>query len=150
MVFSLALHFTRSPAVAEELAQDVFLELYQNLRSIESPAHLRFWLRKVTTNRCIDLARKMKHQPQVSLEDAPELSFTQEMPDTALRRALQTMVAALPEKPRLVVILRYQEDLEPAEIAELLEMPIATVKSHLRRSLQILREKMSRRTGEMI
>jgi RNA polymerase sigma-70 factor (ECF subfamily) len=55
------------------------------------------------------------------------------------------MVASLPEKARMVVVLRYQEDLTPTEIAEVLEMPVNSVKSHLRRSLALLREKMSSR-----
>jgi RNA polymerase sigma-70 factor, ECF subfamily len=62
---------------------------------------------------------------------------------------LRRIVATLPERPRLVVTLRYQEDLDPAEIAEILDMPLNTVKSHLRRSLAILREKMSRTLGVM-
>jgi len=55
------------------------------------------------------------------------------------------MVTSLPEKARIVVVLRYQEDLTPTEIAEILEMPVNSVKSHLRRSLALLREKMSSR-----
>jgi RNA polymerase sigma-70 factor (ECF subfamily) len=55
------------------------------------------------------------------------------------------MVASLPEAQRMTVILRYQEELEPAEIAGLLEMPLATVKSHLHRALALLREKLERR-----
>jgi RNA polymerase sigma-70 factor (ECF subfamily) len=49
----------------------------------------------------------------------------------------------------MVVILRYQEDLDPSEIARLLEMPVATVKSHLQRSLDILRDKLARTVGEI-
>ena len=45
----------------------------------------------------------------------------------------------------MAVILRYQEELEPTEIAGVLEMPVATVKSHLHRALALLREKMERR-----
>jgi len=45
----------------------------------------------------------------------------------------------------MVMVMRYQEDLDPAEIAELLEMPLGTVKSHLQRSLALLREKLERR-----
>ncbi len=71
------------------------------------------------------------------------------MPDFLLTKLLRRAVATLPEKPRLIVVLRYQEDLEPSEIAEILEMPVATVKSHLRRSLTILREKVTRRLGEV-
>ena len=50
-----------------------------------------------------------------------------------------------PTAARMVMVLRYQEDLEPAEIAELIEMPLATVKSHLHRSLAMLRQKLARR-----
>src|SRR6478672_3089957 len=60
MVFSIALHFMRDPQVAEELAQDVFLDLYRHLDSLKSPEHVTFWLRKVTTHRCIDYARRRK------------------------------------------------------------------------------------------
>src|SRR5262245_17166384 len=62
MVYSLARYFMRDSAVAEDLAQEVFIHLYQNLASIESPAHLKFWLRKVTGHRCIDHARRQKVQ----------------------------------------------------------------------------------------
>ncbi len=50
--------------------------------------------------------------------------------------------------PRLIVTLRYQEDMDPTEIAQALEMPLNTVKSHLRRSLTMLREKVGRSLGE--
>jgi RNA polymerase sigma-70 factor (ECF subfamily) len=66
-----------------------------------------------------------------------------------LSRALARLVASLAEKPRMVMILRYQEDLGPAEIAQVLDMPVATVKSHLQRSLDILRDKLARSVGEI-
>jgi RNA polymerase sigma-70 factor (ECF subfamily) len=50
------------------------------------------------------------------------------------------LISQLPPAPRAVVLLRYQEDLDPTEIAETLDMPLNTVKSHLRRSLEVLRE----------
>jgi DNA-directed RNA polymerase specialized sigma24 family protein len=58
MVFSIAYHYLQDRSLAEDLAQEVFLELYQGLDRIESPAHLTFWLRRVTANRCIDQGRK--------------------------------------------------------------------------------------------
>ncbi|HXG68075.1 MAG TPA: RNA polymerase sigma factor [Blastocatellia bacterium] len=149
MVFSLALHFLRDRWLAEELAQEVFLLLHQNLSAIESPAHLTFWLRKVTTHRCIDQTRRRKLRPQLRLEDVPEPVALPAEGDPMLSRALARVVATLPEKPRMVVILRYQEDLEPAEISRVLDMPVNTVKSHLRRSLATLREKLSRSFGEV-
>ncbi|HEY7912112.1 MAG TPA: sigma-70 family RNA polymerase sigma factor [Blastocatellia bacterium] len=149
MVFSLALHFLRDRALAEELAQEVFLNLHQNLSAIKSPAHLTFWLRKVTCHRSIDLTRRQKVRPQVSLEDVPEPAASSVENDFMLSETLRRVVNTLPEKARMVVILRYQEDLDPAEIAKVLDMPVNTVKSHLRRSLVMLREKLSRQLGEV-
>ena len=151
MVYSLARYFLRDAAVAEDVAQEVFLHLYQNLASIESPAQLKLWLRKVAGHRCIDYARRQKSQAvklSVSLDDAPESVSLFEMPDSMMRSTIRRLVSTLPEKPRLVVTLRYQEDLDPTEIARILEMPLNTVKSHLRRSLAILREKVVRCLGE--
>ncbi len=71
MVFSLAHYFSHDRGTAEDLAQEVFIHLYQNLKSIESPAHLKYWLRRVTSHRCIDHARKQKMKT-VSVEDTPE------------------------------------------------------------------------------
>jgi RNA polymerase sigma-70 factor (ECF subfamily) len=149
MVFGLAMHFLRDRALAEELAQEVFLNLHQNLSAIQSPAHLTFWLRKVTSHRCIDMTRRQKVRPQVSLDDVPEPAASSAENDFMLSETLRRVVNTLPEKARLVVILRYQEDLEPAEIAKVLGMPVNTVKSHLRRSLAMLREKLSRQLGEV-
>jgi RNA polymerase sigma-70 factor (ECF subfamily) len=150
MVFSLACHFLRDRSVAEELAQEVFLNLHQNLSAIQSPAHLTFWLRKVTAHRCIDQTRRQKVRPQVSLEDVPEPSTPPDEDDLLLSEMLRRVVDTLPEKPRMVVILRYQEDLDPTEIAQVLGMPVNTVKSHLRRSLAMLREKLSRKLGDNV
>ena len=58
-------------------------------------------------------------------------------------------MAALPEKARAIVVLRYQEDLDPAEIARVLGIPVGTVKSQLQRALALLREKLSRSLGEI-
>lgn len=148
MVFSLAHRFFRDRAFAEDLAQEVFLHLYQNLAAIESPSHLKFWLRKVTSHRCIDYSRRRKVQT-VSVDEAPEPMSIFDLPDAMMHSTLRRIVATLPEKPRLVVTLRYQEDLDPTEIAKILEMPLNTVKSHLRRSLAILREKITRCLGEI-
>ena len=149
MVFGLACHFLRDRSLAEELSQEVFLNLYQNLGSIKSPAHLTFWLRKVTSHRCIDQSRRQKVRPQVSIEVVPEPVARATENDLLLSELLKRVVDTLTEKARMVVILRYQEDLEPAEIAKVLDMPVNTVKSHLRRSLSILRDKLSRTLGEV-
>jgi RNA polymerase sigma-70 factor, ECF subfamily len=148
MVFSIAYHFLRDRSMAEDLAQDVFLHLHKNLRAIQSPAHLLYWLRKVTGHRCIDQARRQKLRPRISLteylERAPEPSASFQMADPLLAGVLRRMIARLPERSRMIVILRFQEDMEPAEIAGMLDIPLGTVKSNLHRSLALLRGKLER------
>jgi len=145
MVFSVAYHFLHDREAAEEAAQEVFLSLHRHLGELQSPAHAAFWLRKVAVQRAIDEARRRKRRPQVSLEAVAEPAARGSSGDPLLGAALRRLIASLPEAPRMVVILRYQEDLDPSEIAALLEMPLGTVKSHLQRSLALLREKLQRR-----
>jgi RNA polymerase sigma-70 factor, ECF subfamily len=149
MVFSLAYHFLRDRGAAEEVAQDVFLRLYQNLGDLEDARHVTFWLRKVTSRRCIDFARKRGAQNTVALIETAEPVTAERRGDPLLNRRLRQLIATLPERPRMVMVLRYQEDLTPDEIAEVLEMPLRTVKSHLHRSLAILREKIERSMGDV-
>ena len=140
MVFSLAYHFLQDRCAAEEVAQDVFLQLYRHLEKLESADGIVFWLRRVTSNRCIDEARRRQRRPEVSLESAPEPATAIESDEQESQR-LQRLVASLPEKARMVVVLRYQEGLEPAEIANLLDVPLNTIKSQLQRALVLLRQK---------
>lgn len=144
MVYSLAWNFFGDRGRAEEVAQDVFLQLYRNLGAIESDAHLLFWLRQVTTRRCIDLTRRTKLKA-VSLDDAGELPAQATHADPLLDRKLKRLVEELPDVQRAVVTLRYQEDLDPSEICRIVGMPVNTVKSHLHRALQSLRRKLEKR-----
>jgi RNA polymerase sigma-70 factor, ECF subfamily len=148
MVFSLAYHFLRDRGAAEEVAQDVFLRLHSKIDDLEDAKHITFWLRKVTSHRCIDYVRKRKLQFTIALEEADE-PVVEQVGDPLLSRRLRQLVATLPEKPRMAMVLRYQEDLTPEEIAEVLELPVRTVKSHLQRSLAILREKIERSMGDI-
>jgi RNA polymerase sigma-70 factor (ECF subfamily) len=147
MVFSMALHSLRDRSAAEEVAQDVFLRLHTHLDSVGSSEGVVFWLRRVTSNRCIDYARQRRFR-LLSFDNAPEPSVDAESRDPLLSRRLRRLVASLPKRSRMVVILRYQEDLMPEEIARVLDTPVASVKSQLHRALRMLREKMIRVVGD--
>jgi RNA polymerase sigma-70 factor (ECF subfamily) len=147
MVVSLARRYLRDPETAEEIAQDVFLQLYRQLDRIQSPEHATFWLRRAVCHRSIDESRRRKLRPQLGLENIAEPAAETSTPDTMLNEHVRRLVSALPDMPRMIVLLRYQEDLDPSEIAALLEMPVSTVKSHLHRSLAVLREKLGRATA---
>jgi RNA polymerase sigma-70 factor (ECF subfamily) len=163
MVFSIALRILNDRFLAEEAAQDVFLELHAKLNepnsglqpasdqstTFHSQDHITHWLRRAIVHRSIDRIRQRDRRAEVALEtvtatDLPDLAVEAPPGDPLLSRQLRQLVAALPATPRAVIALRYQEERSPDEIAELLSMPVATVKSHLRRTLRLLREKLTR------
>jgi RNA polymerase sigma-70 factor (ECF subfamily) len=147
MVFSIALRITGNRELAEEVGQDVFLELHRCMSGVQSEEHALFWLRKVAAHRAIDAARRSARMPETAPEtakDVDDLPGNSNPGDPLLAQHLQNVVAGLPEKIRAAIVLRYQEDLMPQEIAETLGMPVATVKSNLQRGLEILRRKTER------
>jgi RNA polymerase sigma-70 factor (ECF subfamily) len=147
MVYSIAWQFLHDRVAADELAQDVFLQLHKSWAGIQSPAHMLFWLRKVATHRAIDAARKRKAKPETSLEETDEPTALERVHDSFLASYLKRMVASLPEKQRSVMVLRYQEEMELEEIAKVLGMNVSTVKTQISRALDLLRGKVSRRLG---
>ena len=148
MVFSVALHMLRSRPAAEDLAQEVFLELYRSLGRLESEAHVVSWLRRVAGHRCIDEIRRRNHRPEFGTDTLPEAGHTPQTREVFVAERLQALVAGLPARARMVVVLRYQEEMDPSEIADALGMPVNTVKSHLRRSIASLRGRLMGRGQE--
>jgi len=122
MVFSIALHFLHDRSAAD---------------------HVTFWLRRVTTHRCIDYSRRRRFR-FLRLDGVPEPAADAAVSDLLLSRRLRTLVGELPASARMAVVLRYQEDLTPEEIARVLDRPVATVKSQLQRALKTLREKLGK------
>lgn len=140
MVFSIALRMTNDRGLAEEIAQDVFLELDRRAGSFESEEHLCHWLRRVAMSRSTDALRRRRVQridQWVELEERH--SAIEGASSSVLSARMEAMLAELPEHQRAALILRYQEDLTPEEIATTLSAPVATVKSQLQRGLKQLR-----------
>jgi len=144
MVFSLALRVTGEHGAAEEVAQDVFLELHRGGDKLENEDHVRFWLRRVTVHRATDALRKKSRQPEATAEEWMEEQYTQDNAEglnAAVVVLLEELLRTLPEQMRVAIVLRYQEDMLPDEIAKLLGQPLPTVKSNLQRGLKLLRRK---------
>src|SRR6202012_481529 len=157
MVFSLALRMTGARGLAEEVAQDAFLELDKHLRSIESAEHALFWLRRVTMSRATDALRRRRVRGMdlwVEIEERHGLPTE----DTGvgprlvsgLGSRLEALLTTLPEAQRAAILLRYQEELTPEEIAKALDAPLATVKSHLQGGLKLLRAKAESQLKEFV
>jgi RNA polymerase sigma-70 factor (ECF subfamily) len=142
-VFGIALRMLMDRSLAQDLAQEVFLQLHHSIGSIESHTHLVFWLRQVTARRAIDRVRLERRGVIVALEESLEAVTVDSEEDPWLQRRLLALIGKLPATARAVMLLRYQEDLDPLDISRTLGIPINTVKSHLKRSLAVLRGQLS-------
>ena len=142
MVFSLAFRMTGDRGLAEEIAQDVFLELDRNLGRIEGPEHALNWLRRVVMSRSADALRRQRVRGMDLWVEMDENHGAQHEPRSSpLGARLEGLLATLPSPQRAALVLRYQEGLTPDEIAATLDSPLATVKSNLQRGLKLLRAK---------
>ncbi|GAB4370847.1 MAG: sigma-70 family RNA polymerase sigma factor [Bryobacter sp.] len=142
MVYSIFWHALGNRDTAEELMQEVFLSLHQNLAHLESADHARNWLRRTAGNRAIDELRRQKLRRGPSLEEVPEPSREDASLDPHMLAALRRQLDRLPPEAKILTILRFQEDLQPTEIAERLGIPVNTVKSRLHRALKLLRGRL--------
>lgn len=135
-VYRLAFSIMRDRARAEELAQDVFVKMWQVLPRFDGRASLSTWLYAITRNTCLSALRYDARRRTRPLEEAP---------DPAARPAgtdghsdVQRFVDRLPEPQRRVITLFYLEDRSLREVGRMLDMPEGTVKSHLHRARQAL------------
>lgn len=135
-VFGLAFSVLRNRAEAEELAQEVFVKLWQALPRYDGRARLSTWIYAITRNAAISALRSRRHalsmsDPAVSGEvEGRELAPEVNPDDAVLWRA----VDALPDKQRQAIVLYYQDDRPVEEVAEMMDLPVNTVKTHLHRA----------------
>ena len=141
MVYSIAYNYFHNAATAEEIAQDVFLRLYESHLTVQFGSHCTAWLRRSTVHRCIDTLRRASFRNEISVDVLPEIPVDAPEVDPLLQERLKRLVASLPETPRSVLILRFGEDMDADEIGQILQMPVRTVWSHLQRATALLREK---------
>ena len=134
-VYRLALCRMQNTADAEDVYQDVFLRLLQQTAGWDDE-HMKAWLIRATLNRCADLHRFRLRRPVLALEDIPELA----RPADEKAAGLWDAVARLPEKLRTAVHLHYAEGYSTEEIAALLGVPPATVRTRLHRAQRQLKD----------
>jgi RNA polymerase sigma-70 factor, ECF subfamily len=144
-------------AVAEELAQEVFLRVYRSRQTYNAEAKFSTWLYRIATNLAVNHARDTKHErPELSVNlDEPdsETGTTIDLPDGSpsaeqmlLRRerlaAIRQHVQNLPERQRMAVLMHKYQGMDYAQIADVLKLSESAVKSLLFRAYETLRGKL--------
>jgi RNA polymerase sigma-70 factor (ECF subfamily) len=151
-VYSVAYHFTLKREDAEELSQEIFLKIFENLHRYEGTFPLVAWVVSISRNLCIDRYRRLKREKSfrfVSDEAvAPLLTSSDDPAALALRkertRMLFSALSEIPEDLAEILVLRDLDGLAYEEIGQALELPEGTVKSRLFRA----RAEVARRIRE--
>jgi RNA polymerase sigma-70 factor (ECF subfamily) len=152
-VYALALRMLRDPEEASEATQEVFLAAWQGLRGFRGDARFATWLYRIAYNYCLRLvahrrrdaalqaelsaAYARENRPERTQSAASALDAEHEM-----RETVRGEIAKLPQKYRVVVVLRHLQELSYEEIAEVMRVPIGTVKTHLFRARAMLKERL--------
>jgi RNA polymerase sigma factor (sigma-70 family) len=127
----------RDPALADDLAQQTFLQAWRTVGTLKSPAAFGGWLRRLAVNTWLQRIRAEK--PAVSTTDLDELPDEVAQPMLNERLDLDGALAALPPDVRLCITLAYAERMSHREICEATSLPLGTVKSHITRGAARLR-----------
>jgi RNA polymerase sigma-70 factor (ECF subfamily) len=150
--YALALRILKSASDAEEVAQDAFVRAWRALPRFRGESAFSSWLHRIVARRAFDRvavlkARRLRETPVESAEDLPHAATGPEPEAGTNARKLERLLAELPEVPRTVVTLYYYHDRSVDEVAEILNMPANTVKTHLRRARISLHAAWTREEG---
>jgi len=160
-IYNLAYRYTGDRAEAENITQETFLRVYRALPNSRLDLPFRPWAFRIATNLCHDWAKKRRPVLFSALARAgddpdekstfayEEISDDQPLPLQQIEDAEMTEMAIqavmeLPEPYRVAITLRYTEELSYQEIAEVLDLPLNTVRTHLFRAKGLLRRKIER------
>ena len=142
--YALAYRMVRSRSDAEEIAQDAFVRAWRAIGEFRGDASFMTWLYRILVRLALDRAEvlKARRAREVAVEDREEPSTTPT--DAALSRRMDRLLGELPPLQRAALTLFYYEDRAVAEIAQMLDMPENTVKTHMSRGRAALREAYDR------
>ena len=132
-VFSVIFNYLKNTDDASDIMQEVFIRLYDTDTEFQSDEHMKAWLIRVAANLSKNFLRdNRRRQTEVLTEDIPYF-------DKSADSDLLQMVLALPEKYRIPIHLHYYEGYQVSEIAQILQLPVSTVKVQLMRGREKLR-----------
>jgi len=142
LVFALIARVIPDRSRTEDAAQDVFLRIYRGLPYFRGESRLSTWIYRIVANVC---AQEQTRRPAAdSLDDdrwrpATPAVLDRQFSDLELRERLEKAIARLPPNQRLLVAAHYLEGVQYEDLAEALNLPMGTVKTHLYRAKQQLR-----------
>ena len=136
-IFNYLLRLVSNREDALDISQETFLKAYQNLRKLDDPARFSAWLFRIAHNEAFSLLRRRK--PESELSEPRPRDFGGRMLPIELSLAVESALKVLSEDQREAVLLKVYQGFKFDEMAEILEIPVSTVKSRLYTALDLLK-----------
>ncbi|WP_223702186.1 RNA polymerase sigma factor [Sutcliffiella deserti] len=148
-LYAVVLRMVKNPEDAKDLVQECFIKVYQQLGKYDRKGSFSSWLYRVSVNHCMDTFRKKKLETVEFLDEKESGSLTPEIVylQKEKYKHLEKLLAILSKEDRLVVLLKYTNDLSYEEIGEMLDIPVQTVANKIHRAKKKMRENMERKEG---
>lgn len=161
-IYSAVHNYVSNPEDALDITQDSLVKAYAKLRSFDASSAFYTWLYRIAVNTAIDFLRRRKSRPADSLDDErfTEIGFEPVSKDPGIdpekvavaheqAATLRTAIGRLSHKLRGVLVLHDVEGLSQEEVADVLKIPVGTVKSRVSRARAELRELLGRQLGDL-
>lgn len=150
-LYATILRMTKNPQDAQDLVQDAFIKVYRNLDKYDGSGSFAGWLYRIAINHCMDEFRKKSHTT-IQLEIDETKAVNREHPEVIFlkkekSRQLERLISTLPEDERLIILLRYVNEISYEEIGEVMDVPLSTVRNKLHRAKIKMRETVRREGG---
>jgi RNA polymerase sigma-70 factor (ECF subfamily) len=140
-VVRLATHVLHNPREAEDVAQEAFVKAFRQIGQFRGEAGFYAWLYRIVINLCLDRMRRKRMTSEMPLEQGTLLTATAPATDVDKRLAVEQILSTLTPPMRAALMLREVEGLEYAEIADVLQIPVGTVRSRLNTAREQFRKR---------
>ncbi len=142
VIYNYCLRILKNRANAKDVTQETIIKVYTHRKSIDLDKNIKTWIFTIATNTTYDFLRGKKRKNEISLDENNETisSFEAYYPQEGLISDVDKALDKISPEYKKALLLFYQQGFEYKEIAEILEMPINTVKTHISRGKDQLKE----------
>jgi len=143
-IYNYCLRILRNSPNAKDVTQETFIKVYTHRKLIDPEKNIKTWIFTIATNTVYDFLRSKKRKNEISLDANDETisSFEAYYPKEGLVSDIDKALEQINQEYKKVLLLFYQQGFQYQEIAEILDMPINTVKTHINRGKEQLKNKL--------
>lgn len=152
-LYCLCYSYTQNQQDALDLVQEIYIKVFNNIKTFDESLPFHPWIRKISVNTCLNFRRTIKNnilslnqsiEEDITLEDmlVSDDDVEDEIMNLEIKDIIKNNLKEIPDKYRIIIVLRYYENLNYNEISKILGKPLGTVKTDLYRAKALLRKKL--------